>query len=154
MEPDEIRCARPDEVTALEALQRRSSLDGEMYRAVLLAHPDAIEVPTEYVVAGRVRVAVVGGAVVGFATLLPGDAGACELDAMFVDPPWMRRGIGLRLIDDAVAMARAEGFSRMEVTANPQALAFYGRAGFVTVSEAQTQFGPAPRMVRELDATT
>jgi hypothetical protein len=32
------------------------------------------------------------------------------------------------------------------VVANPQAVAFYEAVGFTSVGEAQTRFGPAPRM--------
>jgi hypothetical protein len=35
---------------------------------------------------------------------------------------------------------------RIEVVANPQAVAFYEAVGFVEDGEAQTRFGPAPRM--------
>ena len=53
-----IRDARPDEASALEALQRRSSDVWEEYRAQLAANPDAIEPPHQAIADGRVRVAV------------------------------------------------------------------------------------------------
>ena len=40
-----VRDARPDEASALEALQRRASDVWEEYRAQLAANPDAIEAP-------------------------------------------------------------------------------------------------------------
>ena len=52
-----IRDARPDEASALEALQRRSSDVWEEYRAQLAAHPDAIAPPHHAIAEGRVRVA-------------------------------------------------------------------------------------------------
>lgn len=120
-----IRDARPDEALALEALQRRSSDVWEDDRANLAAHPDAIEPPHQAIADRRVRVAVdAAGRRVGFSVVLPVVDGRCELGATFVD-----------------------------VIANPNALGFYERVGFVTIGEAATRFGDAPRMTLELDGS-
>jgi GNAT superfamily N-acetyltransferase len=58
----------------------------------------------------------------------------------------MRTGVGRRLIEDAARIARDGGATSIDVIANPQALRFYERVGFVSVGEATTRFGPAPRM--------
>jgi hypothetical protein len=44
------------------------------------------------------------------------------------------------------AIARGRGVRRVEVTANQHALAFYGKIGFAFHHDAETRFGPAPRM--------
>jgi N-acetylglutamate synthase-like GNAT family acetyltransferase len=93
-----------------------------------------------------VRVAESGGAVVGFAVLLEPRDGACELDGLFVEPGRMLGGVGRRLVEDAERLARERGATRIDVVANPQAVAFYRAVGFTTVGESQTRFGPAPRM--------
>jgi GNAT superfamily N-acetyltransferase len=131
---------------ALEELQRRSSLHGPMYRAQLEAHPDAIELPEEQITAGLVRVAEHDGVVVGFAVLLEPSHGTCELDGLFVEPDRMRTGVGRLLVADAVRIARDRGATSIGVDANPQALAFYEAVGFRPAGEAQTEFGPAPRL--------
>jgi len=141
-----IRPARPSEREALEELQRRSSMHDPMYREQLAAHPDAIDLPLSQIRAGHVRVAERAGQIVGFAVLFEPRAGRCELDGLFVDPVWMRKGIGRELIDDVKRMARARGATGIEVDANSQAVAFYESVGFVQVGEAVTRFGPAPRM--------
>jgi hypothetical protein len=61
-----------------------------MYRAQLEAHPDTIELPTEQIALGHVRVAELGGVVVGFVALLERIGDACELDALFVEPDRMQ----------------------------------------------------------------
>jgi GNAT superfamily N-acetyltransferase len=140
-----IRTAQVADLGALQEIFRRASLDNDGDREMLLANPDALALSSAAIDEQRTRAAVVNGDVVGFATLLRiGDA--FELEDLFVDPEWMRRGIGLALVRDAAAIAMAKGVSRIEVTANPHALAFYKRAGFVPDGTAVTRFGPAPRM--------
>jgi N-acetylglutamate synthase-like GNAT family acetyltransferase len=141
-----IRPAQVSERDALERLQRRSSLHGPLYRAQLAAHPDAIELPVEQIAVGLVRVAEQEGVVVGFAVLHERSEEACELAGLFVEPDRMRRGVGRRLVEDAKRMAGERGATRIDVVANPQAVAFYEAVGFTTVGQTQTRFGPAPRM--------
>lgn len=141
----DVRLARRDERKALEDLQRRSALVWEEYREALLSHPDAIHVSAGDIAAGAVRVAVDGNEVVGFSTVLI-DGGRGELDALFVEPDRMRSGIGRVLIDDAAAVVRAAGGTRLDVTANPRALGFYEKVGFVADGEVATRFGPGVRM--------
>jgi GNAT superfamily N-acetyltransferase len=144
-----IRDARPADVAAVSDVFRHSSLSNEGDRANLLAHPDTLEWAADPVGDGRTRVAVVEHRVVGFATTSPATDGL-ELDDLFVDPDWMRHGVGRALVDDVVATARRRNCRRITVTANEHALAFYERVGFVTHGFAETMFGPARRMTMEL----
>jgi ribosomal protein S18 acetylase RimI-like enzyme len=146
-----IRDARPDEAFALEALQRRSSDVWEEYRAPLAADPRAIEPPHQAIAEARVRVAVDASARrVGFAVVLPIKDGRCELDDLFVEPDSMRLGVGRRLVDDLADRAAAAGARYLDVVANPNALGFYERLGFVIIGEASTLFGDALRMSLDL----
>jgi GNAT superfamily N-acetyltransferase len=149
-----IRTAQVADLEDLGEIFRRASLANDGDRARLLANPEVLEpnVVTS-VHEERTRAAVVDDRIVGFATVLRvGDA--FELEDLFVDPRWTRRGIGLALVRDAAATARAQGVSRIEVTANPHALAFYEHAGFVADGTAGTRFGPAPRMRLDAVGTT
>ena len=133
------------DLPALRNVFRRSSLSNERDRPSLLGHPDALEYSDHAVADGRVRVAVIDDRIVGFATVLAtGQIG--ELDDLFVDPDWMRRGIATELVLDALANAREDGVARIEVTANEHALAFYESVGFVSDGTRQTQFGRGRRM--------
>src|SRR3954469_12172667 len=152
-DPMTIRRARLSERDALEELQRRSSMHGPMYRAQLAAHRDVIVLPAEQLAAGLVRVAEQEGAVVGFAVLLERTGDACELDGLFVEPDRMRAGVGRRLVEDAKRIARERGAARIQVVANPQALAFYEAVGFKAAGEEQTRFGPAGRMSLDVEPT-
>jgi GNAT superfamily N-acetyltransferase len=140
-----IRDAVPADLAALRDVYRRASLSNEGDRETLLANPDALEFPGLGGDGRRTRVATADGRIAGFATsVLAGDV--IELDDLFVDPGWMRQGAGRALVLDAVAIARELGAGRVEVTANPHALVFYGKAGFIAGHEVQTRFSPGLRM--------
>lgn len=146
-----IRDAAATEGTTLEALQRSSSDIWEEYREQLAANPDAIAVPQAFIDNGWVRVAVrAGGAPVGFSVVIPSSGEAHELDGLFVAPTELRQGVGRALVEDAVGRARSAGARSLDVTAGP-AQPFYERLGFRVTGRAETRFGPAVRMSRELD---
>jgi GNAT superfamily N-acetyltransferase len=141
-----LRYAKPDEVPMLEALQLQSSLEWASDHADLLAHPDAIELPVQSVLEQQVRVVEIDSVVIGFSVTIPTGDGAAELDGLFVLPAHMGSGFGRALVDDAADIARGQGLQQLNVIANPNALGFYTRLGFVVTGEAQTRFKPAPRM--------
>jgi GNAT superfamily N-acetyltransferase len=145
-----IRTARVTDQDALADISRSASLSNDGDRANLLAHPELLAFDVAWTKNSRVRVAIVAGDIVGFATTRPLHDGSIELDDLFVDPGWMRRGVARALMSDAVAAARAEGRSRIEVSANIHARAFYDAAGFVTDGRVDTPFGPTPRMHLDL----
>jgi GNAT superfamily N-acetyltransferase len=146
-EPVEIRVARATDVEEIRSVFRRASLSNEGDRAVLLAHPDALDFDPAPVAEGLTRVAVTAGRVVGFATARPTGAGTQELDDLFVDPDHRRQGIATALVRDVERRARAAGVTSVEVTANEHALDFYRSVGFIAAGTTTTRFGPAPRMI-------
>jgi N-acetylglutamate synthase-like GNAT family acetyltransferase len=140
-----IRSAVPADIGVLGDVFRRSSLSNEGDQASLRHHPDALAFSDLPVHQHRTRVATTDGRIVGFATLLITEQ-VGELEDLFVDPDWMRRGIGQELMLDSVAIARGLGVPRIEVTANGHALGFYEKAGFVLDGVVETRFGPGSRM--------
>jgi GNAT superfamily N-acetyltransferase len=143
-----IRDANLDDLVALKDVYRRASLSNEGDRANLLAHPEALEYSDEWVRRRCTRVVIRDDRIVGFATAFDRD-GELEVEDLFVDPDWMRRGFGLALIDDIASRARRDGVARIMVTANPHALAFYEAAGFVVDGPATVPWGSAFRMHRD-----
>ena len=144
-----IRPARPDEQPALEALQRRASLNNPGDREALLANPDAIALPLEQIADGHVFVAERDGVVTGFAAVVPLPDGGSELDALFVEPH-LWKGIGRRLIDHALDAARARGSSFLHVVGHPYAEGFYVACGFRVAGTVDTRFGIGLSMRRPL----
>jgi GNAT superfamily N-acetyltransferase len=151
--PFVVRDAAVEDVPALQEVFRRSSLSNLADREDLLAHPEALEFAQTALGDGRVRVATdQSGRVIGFATTAM-DNGRLELVDLFVDPDWMRRGVGRRLLLDAVGFARTMGIASIGVTGNHHAYAFYAAVGFVWDEEVVTEFGStASRM--HLDVPT
>jgi GNAT superfamily N-acetyltransferase len=147
-----IRGAEPDEQKFLENLQRRASLANPGDRDALLAHPDAIALPLDQIIAGRVLVAEEDRVVVGFAVVLPRDDGEAELDGLFVEPERWRSGIGQVLVEQCGGYALAQGATILHVIGNPHASAFYTACGFALVGIRPTRFGPAPALQKRLTA--
>ena len=139
-----IRLGTPADLPAAAGVYRRASLSNAGDRDNLLAHPEYLILGPEGLAEGRMYVAEEDGSVVGFATWAD-VGGTIELEDLFVDPDWRRRGIATGLVSCIVDVLRARGVQCLEVTANPHAQGFYSAAGFIDCGEAETDFGAAPR---------
>lgn len=141
-----IRLGTPADLAAAADVYRRASLSNAGDRGHLLAHPECLVLGPEGLAEGRTYVAEEDGTVVGFATWAE-VAGTVELEDLFVDPGYMRRGIAAALVTRIAQVMRARGVEHLEVTANPHALGFYRAAGFTGCAVAETEFGAEYRMV-------
>ena len=75
--------------------------------------------------------------------LAPGDApGALDLNKLFIEPRHIRSGVGRALLAHAIAEARRRGAGRLTILADPNAAAFYERAGAVRIDEAPSDAVP------------
>ena len=144
-----IRLGTAADLAAASGVYRRASLSNAGDRDNLLAHPEYLILGPEGLAEGRTHVAEEDGSVVGFATWAE-TAGTIELEDLFVDPDYMRRGIATALVNCIVEILRARGAERLEVTANPHAMGFYRAAGFTDCGVAETNFGAAPRLMLAL----
>jgi GNAT superfamily N-acetyltransferase len=131
----ELRDARPAGCPTLTNIVRTSSAYDGPYRVMVA--PLAID--AAYLAANPTRVCVDDqDAAVGFASLLlpgRGTAGEAELDYMFVDDRWQRRGIGRTLVSDAIASSRQRGITRIHIVSHPPAEPFYISVGAVRVGQ-------------------
>lgn len=137
-----LRLAWPVEREALEALQRRASFaNAEDREALLLATSNGVQLPIEQIESGWVFVAENAGCPSGFAVIVPGLEGTVELDGLFVDPHFWRRGIGRMLVEHCTTIAKQLGARSLEVVANRHALSFYESCGFQQRGNVRTEFG-------------
>jgi GNAT superfamily N-acetyltransferase len=141
-----IRLGTSADLDAASSVYRRASLSNEGDRPNLLAHPEYLILGPAGLAEGRTYVAEQDGTVVGFATWAEAD-GIIDLEDLFVDPDYRRRGLAAALVARIAGVLRARGVERLEVTANPHAMGFYRAAGFTDSGVAETEFGTAPRMV-------
>jgi len=146
----EIRTAVESDLPRLRAVFRDSSWSNEGNRELLVEHPEFLELSANAVREGRTRAAAINGNIVGFASLADA-TGRLELEDLFVDPAFMRQGVGRALIRDVAEQARRRGVRRVEVDANDHALRFYEEVGFVALERVALDHGTAMRMT--LDVT-
>jgi GNAT superfamily N-acetyltransferase len=140
-----IRLGVPADLAAASDVYRSASLSNAGDRDNLLAHPEYLVLGPGGLAEGRTYVAEEERSLVGFATWIEA-GGIFELEDLFVDPAWRRRGIATALVSRITQVLRARGAERLEVTANPHAMGFYRAAGFIDCGVAGTVFGTAPRM--------
>jgi GNAT superfamily N-acetyltransferase len=149
-----IRTAVAADLPGLQRVYRAASLSNAGDAPLLLARPEFLVFTGDGIAAGRTLVALAGpppdGRVVGFATVAGGEDDGPELEDLFVDPDWRRRGIARRLVLKIAGDARDGGHRHLWVTGNPHALAFYLAAGFVEVDRVSTTLGSGLRMALDL----
>lgn len=146
-----MRGARPGDVPALRQIFQAAAWSNVEDRPLLTEHPEFLDWDGVAAFEGRTQVAVVEDHVVGFVSSVEREE-TIEIEDLFVDPEWMRRGVASTLVDHVVARAREAGRRRVVVDANTHALAFYRRAAFVDQFEVQLEHGTAIRMHRDVSA--
>lgn len=144
-----IRTARADDRDVLGVLKLRSSLAWGDHVEELLAMPEARQIPAAHL--PHVIVAELAGEIVGFVTVLPGDAAdRAELEDLFVAPEAWRKGIGSLLVAEAERRAKALGARTLEVVAGARTRPFYETSGFRFAGIVQTDLAPAARLQKDI----
>jgi GNAT superfamily N-acetyltransferase len=145
-----VRTAVLSDLPELRRIFRSASLSNPGDAPLLLARPEFLLFAGRGIVDGNTRIAVTSAEsvekILGFLTVIVGDGGEPELEDLFVDPRWQRRGVARRLIEDAVQIVRTSGCDRLWVTGNPHASAFYRSVGFVGDERIATELGPGLRL--------
>ena len=145
-----VRTAVPADLPELRRVFRAASLSNPEDVPLLQARPDLLRFSGEGAAEGRTRVAEGAGGILGFATLAEVDDRDGELEDLFVDPRWHRRGVARTLVMDAVEALRASGRRRLWVVGNRHALACYRAVGFVGDDSPATDPDAGPRLHLDL----
>lgn len=91
-------------------------------------------------------VAEVDGRLLGFALLIALEGGLAELDLFFIAPEAMGTGVGRVLFAETADLARAHGFRKIEIAADPHAEGFYSRQGAVRIGLADSDVEPGRQL--------
>lgn len=126
-----LREARPQEAPLLSALAFRAKAVWGYSHEFMQACRHELTYPASEIARGGFVVAEEAGGIAGFYALAPAADGAVELEALFVAPEKIGRGIGRTLIEDAKARAVRRGARRLVIQGDPNAARFYAAAGGV-----------------------
>lgn len=122
-----LRSGRPDDAARLSAIAAAAKAHWGYPAEWLAAWREALTVSPALLATAWVRVAVRDETDVGFIAVEDGDGG-CEIVHLWVLPAAMGQGVGRALVEAALAHA---GGRLIEVEADPHAVPFYERLGFV-----------------------
>lgn len=149
-----IRPALPGEAAALSALAVRSKAHWGYDEAFLDACRDELATTADECDGIHVQVAERDGAPIGYYKLA-GQPPVGELADLFIDPPAIGSGAGARLLRHAIELGRSLSLHILTIDADPNAEAFYRRAGAVRVGSVASGSIPdreLPRLELRLGA--
>ena len=124
-----IRRAAPGEAEALTALIMRSKAYWGYSQQQLDGWRSALTISAETIARDAVYCAEASGALAGVMHLKLLNATEALLDDLFIDPAFMRVGVGAALWRQAVIVAREHGATVLALDADRHAIPFYQRMG-------------------------
>jgi len=135
-----IRCATPPDAQPLTDISFRSKAHWGYSREFMEACRAELCVTPEHLNRATFSYWVVeqGNNIAGFYAIQQLTEHEAELDALFVLPEHMGKGIGGALMQHALSYARQRGFSTLNVQSDPHAEAFYLAAGATLIGKQES----------------
>lgn len=147
-----LRSPVESECAALSALCLRSKAVWGYDDAFLERCRDELSICSADLLTGMLRVAEVEGEIAGVVQMTL-DGGEAHLDKLFIDPAFLKHGIGRVLMEWVMTKASETGTSRIIIESDPDAAGFYRRMGAVEIGT--TPSGSIPgRFLPRLALTT
>ena len=103
----------------------------EAFRQELTYSPQDIE-------KNQFFVAEIDFLIIGFFALKTVSATVTELEALFIEPAYINRGYGRKLIDFAISVAKKSGSEIMIIQSDPHAKNFYLKVGGKFIGERES----------------
>jgi GNAT superfamily N-acetyltransferase len=123
-----IRPAVPEEASSLRALARASKAYWGYSQAYMQEWDYDAEIASSFVSAHDVFLAEARGRLAGFYALSR-ERPVSHLKHLWIEPEFIRRGVGTALLGHAIGQASSGEGSIMVVHADPNAVGFYERMG-------------------------
>jgi GNAT superfamily N-acetyltransferase len=136
-----LRPARPEEAAPLTELILRSKAHWGYDDAFMAACRDELTLRPDDIERRRTFVATAGDELAAIATL-DGAPPEGELGMLFVDTAFIGQGVGKRLYRHVTALARAMGFAKLSIDADPNAEPFYQAMGATRVGSTPSESIP------------
>jgi len=124
----EIRRSTPDEADVLTELAMASKRYWGYSEQYMRLWKRGLTFTPEFIAKNAVYTAVHKGTVVGVFAVIYGGA-ECELAHQWVAPEWIGKGLGRKLFDEAVRVARTSGAKTMRMVSDQNAEGFFLRMG-------------------------
>lgn len=149
-----IRAAEPHEADALTAIALRSKAHWgysqeliDLWASDLAVDPARCDGESTWLI-------TLDNVIVGFGEI---DGNTARLDDLWIDPPYMKMGLGRLLLQQSMQNAADRGCTGMEFEAEPHAVGFYERMGAQVIGEHVSESVPGrvlPIMRIDLSSTT
>lgn len=143
-----IRPAQPHEAEALTAIAVAAKAYWGYPAAVMRQWLPELVVSREIIACQPVHVAEQGGKLLGLTVLQAGTEPVRELEALWVHPHHIGKGIGTLLLSHAARVAKAAGAWELFIDADPYAEQFYLSRGVIRTGEVAAPIEGQPNRVR------
>lgn len=136
-----IRRAHPAESELLSQLALRSKAHWPYPKEYLNNCVTALKIDPDYVQQWPVFVEELNEVIVGFFALKEVN-GEKRLDHLWIEPTFIREGLGTRLFSRAIQEAQNIGWTSFRLAADPYALEFYRKVGCIQIGNVQSRIKP------------
>jgi GNAT superfamily N-acetyltransferase len=139
-----IRAARAEEAGALTALCKRSKAHWGYDADFMRLSDAALTIAPDFIAQGGVLAAEdASGRLLGVASIAPmEEGGVFDLVHLFIEPDFIKSGLGRALFDAAATLARARAGRILTILADPNAAGFYRRMGARDLGDAPSDSIP------------
>jgi len=143
-----MRRAEPAQAEFLTELAIRSKAHWGYSKEFMTACRDELTYTADQIEAPQSAffVCMMGDRIIGFHALEKLHPDVAELEALFVDPPYIGRGIGRALIEHALDIARRIGVSSVVIQGDPNAERFYLAAGATRTGDRESNSIPGRQL--------
>ena len=134
MSPVEFRAAIPGEARRLGEIAFVAKSHWGYPAGWMESWRPDLMITSHYLETEQVCVAEIEGEVIGFAGLSFSDHGR-HIEHLWLLPGYMGRGLGRKLFEEVIRLARHEGTRKLFIQSDPNAEAFYVKMGAIRIGQ-------------------